>query len=104
MAAETAYLVRCGECGFIGDPEPGHCAKCGYDGIDPPSDGGVWVRLDLDDDARRGVLWALDNGEAALRTEKRSWPEPATSNLSHLKRGADVLRTALAALPQKEKG
>jgi hypothetical protein len=40
------YLVQCGECGFIGGPELGHCAKCGYDGIDPRSDGRFWVPVE----------------------------------------------------------
>lgn len=59
-------------------------------------------KLDLDDDARSAVLWALENGEAALRTEKNSWPEPATSNLRHLKRGAESVRQALYHGPKIE--
>jgi hypothetical protein len=31
-------LVRCGHCGFVSGPDLGECPKCGYDGIDPPSE------------------------------------------------------------------
>lgn len=102
----TAYLVKCGHCGFIGGPEMEGCAKCGYDGgftaDEAQNLGGLWVLLDLDDDARSAVLWALENGEAALRTEKNSWPEPATLNLRHLKRGAESIRQALYHGPKIE--
>ena len=43
---EFVYLVRCGECGFLGAADEGACARCGYDGVDPPSDGGDWVRVE----------------------------------------------------------
>lgn len=43
--AERAYLVKCGQCRFLGVPDLGHCAKCGYDGVDPASEGAEWVKV-----------------------------------------------------------
>lgn len=38
-------LARSGECGFLGAPDLGHCAKCYYDGFDPASDGAEWIKV-----------------------------------------------------------
>lgn len=47
--SERAYLVRCGLCSYIGGPDLGHCAKCGYDGGfaegEPQNQGGEWIEL-----------------------------------------------------------
>lgn len=42
---QRAYLVSCGSCGFLGASDLGFCARCGYDGIDPASEGSEWVRV-----------------------------------------------------------
>lgn len=91
VPVEWLYLVRCGECGFVGGADDGCCAKCGYDGVDPASEGIEVIRTGLSEDERKAVEWALQNGISALKTEANSYPEPATSNRGHLERGRDKL-------------
>lgn len=71
--AVVLYLVRCGHCGFVGDATAGECVRCGYDGVDPPSEGLNLIPLTAlhEADAAHVVRWERGPTEAAIRHAHR---------------------------------
>lgn len=47
------------------------------------------------DDERGSIMWALENGVSTLRTEAKSFSEPATGNLAILERAKSKLEGTL---------
>jgi len=101
MAAERAYLVECGACGFLGSPELGHCAKCGYDGINPASDGAEWIKAAPVEEIRDELRELVERFTPRLPTAERS--DRAEGVLRTRAGIADQLDEALASEPREEK-
>src|SRR6185312_10928806 len=99
--SEVVYLVRCGECGFLGGPDVGACAKCGYDGGFLPDEvqnaAGLYVPLSA---LTSDVAIDAVAGHRVAQVERETGDDLAGSRLAELLRAEvegwlPVLRAAL---------
>jgi hypothetical protein len=97
------YVVRCGECGFIGGADLGHCAKCGYDGIAPASEG--WVAVpdlpaickEAEAAALERVRERLESGEVITKVARELWPLWIAMKQEQKERALAQVRATIAA-------
>lgn len=89
---ERFYLVRCGECGFLSDASLGHCAKCGYDGFDPSSEGIEQVRYS-------DYEQALAEKDREIETLKVAWLDADEERIAE---STEVLAAATAKRQELE--